>query len=414
MPVVDASAASNSVEKAIIHGLAYISAHGPAQEHLYNNGIVDLLEAICSTSNDHFMEAKCAKILACLSATKSSFKNNFRDLVSCSEYWLENKFPEWVAGTNLKLKSAASKILLNLYLSEDYDVIYNDGVHLLDIPEEDHEVDVVFVHGLRGGSFRTWRKRYDDKDITDPETLKCWPNEYLKPFLEKSGLKPRLISVGYNAPLTTWSKARKSATNTVEQHAEGIKKSLLAAGVGKRPVIFVTHSMGGLVLKNVLTNLEENDEAEENLLNNTRGIAFLAVPHKGSPMAKLSPKMLGFLTRVSPTINDLKENNNTLQQLNDSFLNVLPDHVEVLNLAEGQTTDCGVIGEMMVVPSSSAFSCISKNCKCLVLDQCTHFDICKIGCDDGLDPRWTAIETFFASAFGLTSSQPSNETTTGN
>ena len=35
-------------------------------------------------------------------------------------------------------------------------------------------------------------------------------------------------------------------------------KKLEAAGVGQRPIIWITHSLGGLILKHILVNEEVN------------------------------------------------------------------------------------------------------------------------------------------------------------
>lgn len=37
-----------------------------------------------------------------------------------------------------------------------------------------------------------------------------------------------------------------------QQYAQFIRKELEKAGVGKRPVVFVVHSMGGIVLKEIM------------------------------------------------------------------------------------------------------------------------------------------------------------------
>jgi alpha-beta hydrolase superfamily lysophospholipase len=53
-------------------------------------------------------------------------------------------------------------------------------------------------------------------------------------------------------------------------------EGLLAAGVGQRPVIFVGHSMGGLIIKKMLVAAQNSgSEAAEALAKNTKGLKNL-------------------------------------------------------------------------------------------------------------------------------------------
>jgi hypothetical protein len=103
----------------------------------------------------------------------------------------------------------------------------------------------------------------------------------------------------------------------VPQKARAVAEKLAAAGVGARPAVFVAHSMGGLMVKEMLLLALEEEEAEGrgsggsisgsgsgganapsssnqgsgNMLAATRGVVFFATPHFGSPLATLGLKL---------------------------------------------------------------------------------------------------------------------------
>ena len=53
----------------------------------------------------------------------------------------------------------------------------------------------------------------------------------------------------------------------------------------RRPIVFICHSLGGIVVKKALIFAHERSSAFNDILTNTKAIAFLAVPHKGSGTA---------------------------------------------------------------------------------------------------------------------------------
>ena len=58
----------------------------------------------------------------------------------------------------------------------------------------------------------------------------------------------------------------------LDERSEDILERLLVAGVGQRPVIFVGHSMGGLIIKKMLVAAQNSgNEAAEAIAKNTKG-----------------------------------------------------------------------------------------------------------------------------------------------
>lgn len=85
----------------------------------------------------------------------------------------------------------------------------------------------------------------DDKNRTQ-----CWP----KDWLPKDCSNLRIIGVNYDTSLSLWSPMCpiEKMKCTLDERSDDILEKLLTSGVGKRPVIWLTHSMGGLLVKNIL------------------------------------------------------------------------------------------------------------------------------------------------------------------
>lgn len=121
--------------------------------------------------------------------------------------------------------------------------------------------------------------------------------------------------------------------------ATNVLAVLEAAGVGERPVVFVVHSLGGLLVKQILRNgrdFQNKDWAQ--IASNTKGIVFIATPHSGSDLANYI-KHIGTLMRATVTVDELKAHDPSLRNLNLWFRNNCQSMaIEVEVLYETQPT----------------------------------------------------------------------------
>ncbi|XP_027189901.1 uncharacterized protein [Cicer arietinum] len=221
-------------------------------------------------------------------------------------------------------------------------------------------LDVVFVHGLRGGPYKTWRIS-EDKSSTmstlvekiDEEAGKLgtfWPGEWLSSDFPHA----RMFTLRYKTNLTQWS----GASLPLQEVSSMLLEKLVAAGIGNRPVVFVTHSMGGLVVKQILHTAKE--EKFDNLVNNTRGIVFYSCPHFGSKLADM-PWRMGLVLRPAPTIGELRSGSSRLVELNDYIRQLYKKSVlDILSFCETKVTPIvegygGWAFRMEIVPIESAY-----------------------------------------------------------
>ena len=98
----------------------------------------------------------------------------------------------------------------------------------------------------------------------------CWP----KDWLAKDVPKVRMFGVEYSTQLSDWEPVHPYETpeeRTITARARELLTKLEAADVGtKRPIVWVTHSMGGLLVKEIL-RLAEKRQEDDSILANSCG-----------------------------------------------------------------------------------------------------------------------------------------------
>ncbi|KAH9612889.1 hypothetical protein KSS87_017558 [Heliosperma pusillum] len=262
------------------------------------------------------------------------------------------------------------------------------------LKQEAPPIDVIFVHGLRGGPFKSWRIS-EDKSSTksglvekiDQEAGKqgtFWPGEWLSADFPHA----RLFTLKYKTNLTQWS----GASLPLQEVSSMLLDKLVAAGIGSRPVVFVTHSMGGLVVKQLLHQAKA--ENLNNLVNNTIGVVFYSCPHFGSKLADM-PWRMGLVLRPAPSIGELRSGSPRLVEFND-FIRQLhkKGSLDVLSFCETKVTPLvegygGWAFRMEIVPIESAYPGFGD---IVVLESTDHINSCKPVNRD--DPSYTEILDF--------------------
>jgi pimeloyl-ACP methyl ester carboxylesterase len=144
-------------------------------------------------------------------------------------------------------------------------------------PRQEYHLDVVFVHGL-GSNAAAW---------VNTETGFNWPIK-----LEESDPHLRVLNIAYPAPMFNHKDA-----SAVQAQYQAIAINFLnelrgkREGVTNRPIVFVAHSLGGIVVKHALRLAEHH---AKDILTDTRCVVFLSTPHSGAAIANAA----GYLAPV--------------------------------------------------------------------------------------------------------------------
>ncbi|KAG2501745.1 hypothetical protein HYH03_000245 [Edaphochlamys debaryana] len=241
------------------------------------------------------------------------------------------------------------------------------------------DVDVVFIHGIRGGPFITWRKAgvmTRGKAASHMERSACWPSTWLAEDFPGA----RLLSVEYLAPVSAW----EGESLPLEDNVSRVMGQLTAAGVGtgQRPVVFVAHSMGGLLVKEMLARSMDQAEAgggpQAALAASTRGVVFFGTPHFGNELAAMGWRLRHLPgAHPAPSLARLTPGPHLLS-VNDRLRRLyLDEHggLRVVSLLEGQPTQLsGVIPRILIVAPESAYPGFGS---ALPLPHNDHIDCCK-------------------------------------
>ena len=237
----------------------------------------------------------------------------------------------------------------------------------------DARVDIVLLHGLNGHPWRTW---------TSKENGAFWPSQLLQPFIKEE--RARVLVYGYDADIalpnalsslrddeknlsdpTSENLSSKgqsvddspfspSTKDKVHNHAETLVATLCAnrrRNAAERPIIFVAHSFGGLVVKRALIYSSEIRSQHTHRLRSifvsTYGIIFLGTPHGGFNILSRSDEPQRY------DIDALKPKSEMLQNI-DRHFSQLVDNFCIYFFHEGKPTSINRDWHYIVEEESAA------------------------------------------------------------
>lgn len=241
---------------------------------------------------------------------------------------------------------------------------------------------IVFVHGLFGHPTKTWSCPQSRLKNTSSGSERSkgqissvqsngegdshqelwgggiskallWPQELLPCVIPKA----RIFTWGYDADVDGFMSS--ASQNNIHQHAINLLSDLadLRSNLNDEsvPVIFVVHSLGGIVVKDALNKSSSTENPRlKSIAPATYGIVFLGTPHHGSKSAsigKLAYKISAFAAK-SPNIKlfqALERNSETLDRIGYTFSQTSSKHrIQVISFREEKKTRKFLVFQTMV------------------------------------------------------------------
>lgn len=286
---------------------------------------------------------------------------------------------------------------------------------------------VFFIHGLGGDALSYWGLTRHHADEAGELTVKTSPNLIDADSFAGKGRETSIPSVknpqNWAEYLTSIDK--RVQVFSIEYDANKVKIvgqtphlydrgfQILSrmedqlAEYENVPFLFICHSYGGLMYKQMMLNLaDDRSRYPPTFKSRFKGVVFLATPHNGAGLATLLKRApIGF--RKGRTVSDLVKGNGLLLELSYRFDAFFKDSSQIArNFIESKpTTILGIVFGAKVVDESSARSTIIEGNGGTIV-PCNHRTIKDF--DPGSDPT-DGIGAFLRKVLWLIDNEPKSD-----
>ncbi|KAI1173091.1 Alpha/Beta hydrolase protein [Nemania sp. FL0916] len=254
--------------------------------------------------------------------------------------------------------------------------------HVLSTPKngETPLLDIVAVHGLNGHYRDTW---------TDQSTGKLWLADFLPNRLPRC----RVMSYEYNASVESMAAGTiRDVARTMFMELRNKREEPEHEGYKDIPIIFIAHSLGGIVIKQALVLAEQSPRDFPGMTEHTRGIVFFGTPHRGADAANWAAMAGRIGGAVLPRFSFrylelLKRNSEGLYRVSEDFKH-LASRYEIVSFYEEHAYN-RLWGKVIVDKNSAVMSLQHEEDMML---SGTHTSMCRFSKDDErFDAVWRSI-----------------------
>ncbi|KAI1500990.1 hypothetical protein F5X99DRAFT_219281 [Biscogniauxia marginata] len=205
-------------------------------------------------------------------------------------------------------------------------------------PGDVAKADIIAVHGLNPHNNNDADHAWDSWREPSGPTGRLWLRDDLPQYVPES----RIFLYEYNAT-AVYGGDRDSFSGRASEFLEEIRVERY--GIESRPIIFIGHSMGGLLIKQALINARHNPKYTP-IKDATSGLAFFATPHKGGNQALVS---LGAITTKIASLAGFHTGHDLLETLKSGsiFSDIMHEHwrhqllhYDIISFWGALTTSC--------------------------------------------------------------------------
>lgn len=230
--------------------------------------------------------------------------------------------------------------------------------------EEKPNVEIVFFHGLQF-TVEDLKDAYW-RSFTYKSGVGCWPMALLPDSLAQLGYKARVLTVCYDMSATKHHrKGRIDIYNLADQLVEAlITNARSTAYIGQKgvPVILVGHSLGGILIKQLIAHVDV--EAREKLkqprhrmlqsfLGNLKGVFYMSTPHHGTQLARWDKLFPEKSVKRAPVLGLLEVLSKDASRLNKVMALLIKKHdIRIAQVIETEKTDLVYFNDIVVKEST--------------------------------------------------------------
>ena len=186
-----------------------------------------------------------------------------------------------------------------------------------------------------------------------------WPRVLLPSVLPDT----RIFTWGYDADIHHFGSS--ASQNTIHQHALNLLSDIAdlqeSCSDTSTPIIFVVHSLGGLIVKDALNQSSQTEGTRlKEIVPIVCGVCFLGTPHRGSKLASIGKVAYQVTTAATRRPNlkllqALERNSETLDRIGDSFRQtILKRNIHLYSFREEKETRKYMVFSTIVVDADSA------------------------------------------------------------
>ncbi|RVD82231.1 uncharacterized protein DFL_006664 [Arthrobotrys flagrans] len=246
------------------------------------------------------------------------------------------------------------------------------GLHLVRTPASEigYTCDIIILHGLNGGPAKSFRH---------PDGGNIWFADFLPTDIVDidSWTNSRIWTYGYDA-----DSAFGSTSSSALDFARSLlyKVSRIRDGYEQHKIIWVCHSLGGIVVKTALVEAQIIPQYQP-ILTQTVGVIFLGTPHTGSAIATVADigaRIAGvvlpdaIMPKNRTLIKSLRKDSSRLFETAGRFANVCGD-MKIFNMYESLP----MVGGAKVVERESAVMNLGRIETQVMLDGTNHRTMCR-------------------------------------